>query len=271
LEVDWRRRGWHLRPYSGPKGVVLDELDLLVVHHRSSTTRVGQEEDWIGLIEAASGLIRPVPVIWVGPLGDPSWVHRLVAAGAAFLLPPPQGESGGTRQRFVDALTAVVDRQLAQRGSVEEPELQQAVSGLVDALLHEVDSDQAMAPLLQLAAGSLTRGAVLEVETTAIRCRAGFGYPLTRGSFALPRGVGILERVIRSREPAIGIDPEAAGALQLARVLGIDRLPFDTAVVPLAVGTSVVGVLVADREGDPLPELDDLMVLVQRLGGTLLR
>lgn len=271
LEADWRRRGWNLRSYPGPSQVALEELDVLVVHQRLPSARVGQEEDWIGLVQSASQMMPRVPVVWVGPLGDSSRVNRLIGAGVAFLMPSPQGESGGTLQRFLTALTTVVDRQLAHRGAFEEPELQHAVSGLVDALLHETDSDQALSPLLQLAAGSLTRGAVLEVEDTAIRCRAGYGYPLARGGSALPRGVGFLERVIRSREPVIGIDPEAAGARQLARVLGVEQLPFDTAVVPLGVGSSVLGLLIADRDGDPLPELGEFVILVQRLGGALLR
>ena len=108
------------------------------------------------------------------------------------------------------------------------------------------------------------------VEETAIRCRAGYGYPLVRGTQALPRGLGILERVIRSSRPTVGIDPESGGSHRLAEVLGLDGLPSATAVIPLGVGASVAGVLVADREGEALPDLSELVVLAGRLGGVAL-
>jgi hypothetical protein len=146
-----------------------------------------------------------------------------------------------------------------------------AVTELVDALLYEADPDQAVGVLLQLASGHFSRGAVLMVEETAIRCRAGFGYPLARGTQALPRGLGILERVIRSSQPTIGIDPAAEGSQRLAEVLGIGDLPSSFAIIPLGVGASVTGALVADREGSPLPDLSELIVLAGRLGGVALQ
>ena len=108
------------------------------------------------------------------------------------------------------------------------------------------------------------------VEETAIRCRAGFGYPLAQGTHALPRGLSILELVIRSSEPTLGIDPTAGGSHRLAEVLGLEELPSATAVIPLGIGASVAGVLVADREGEGLPDLSELIVLAGRLGGVAL-
>jgi hypothetical protein len=107
------------------------------------------------------------------------------------------------------------------------------------------------------------------VEETAIRCRAGFGYPLDRDDTALPRGVGLLERVIRSGEALTEIEPVAGGALRLARVLGVAELPEATAVIPLGRGGAAAGLLVADREGGPLPDLAELILLAGRLGGVI--
>ena len=271
VDRQWRRRGWRVQLYGISDEIPLDGLDVLVVHHQLATTRVGREGDWLDLIQRAEGSAPPVPVVWVAPLGDPVWVHRLIEAGVAFLIPAPQGETGETMTRFTDALTLVVDRQLlAARGS-GRPELPSAVSELVDALLREAGPEQAVGSLLQLAAVQLTRGAVLMVEETAIRCRAGFGYPLDRDATALPRGVGLLERVIRSGGASMEIEPEAGGARHLAGVLGIEELPAATAVIPLGRGGSVAGLLVADKGGEPLPDLAELVLLAARLGGVVVR
>jgi hypothetical protein len=56
----------------------------------------------------------------------------------------------------------------------------------------------------------------------------------------------------------------------LAEVLGLDELPSATTLIPLG-GSSVAGVLVADREGGPLPDLSELVVLAGRLGGVVLQ
>ena len=271
LEHEWRQRGWRMRQLGVPTDVELQDLDVLVIHHRLSITRVGQEDEWLALVERAESMSPPVPVVWIGPLGDPAWVHRLIQAGVAFLLPAPPGETGETLSRLVSSLTRVVDRQLIRARSGQRPELPDALSELMDSLLDQAEPERTLGTLLQLAAGTGSRGAVLLVEETAIRCRAGFGYPLMRGGPALPRGVAVLERVIRSRKPAVGLEPDAAASCQLARVLGVERLPAETAVIPLGAGDAVVGVLIIDREGDPLPDLEDLALLVGRLGGVVVQ
>ena len=270
VENEWRRRGWEVRQIGNQEDVDLSELDVLVVHQAAGVSRSGNEERWLDLVHRAQETRPPLPVVWTAPLGDPSWVHELVTAGVTFLLPVPPGEGGEIQSRFVDDLTLVVDRQLRSLRPVSQPVLPAAVTELVDALLHGADSEQAVGVLLQLASGHLLRGAVLMVEETAIRCRAGFGYPLARGTQALPRGLGILERVIRSSNPTEGIDPTAGGSHRLAEVLGLDELPSATAVIPLGIGASVAGVLVADREGEALPDLSELIVLAGRLGGVVL-
>jgi hypothetical protein len=270
VENEWRRRGWQVRQTEIHEDLQAAELDLLVVHQAAGVSRRGNEERWLDLVRRAQRTDPPLPVVWAAPLGDPMWVHELVTAGVTFLLPVPPGEGGEVQSRFVADLTLVVDRQLRLLRPVSQPVLPAAVTELVDALLHEAGSEQAVRVLLQLASGQLLRAAVLIVEETAIRCRAGFGYPLARGTQALPRGLGILERVIRSSHPTVGIDPTAGGSHRLAEVLGLDELPSATAVIPLGVGASVVGVLVADREGEALPDLSELFVLAGRLGGVAL-
>jgi hypothetical protein len=271
LENEWRRRGWEVHLVGAGDDLRLADLDVLVVHHTSSVSRTGKEKKWLDLVRQAREATAPVPVVWAASLGDPAWVHELVAAGVSFLLPVPPGEGGEVHSRFVEDITGVVDGQLGYLRAAKPPVLPAAVSELVDALLYEADSEQAMGALLQLAAGHLTRSALLVVEETAIRCRAGFGYPLAQGTQALPRGLGLLERVIRSGEPTMGIDPAAGGSQHLAELLGLAELPSATALIPLGGGATVAGMLVADREGEPLPDLSELVVLAGRLGGAVLQ
>jgi hypothetical protein len=271
LENEWRRRGWEVHLVGAGDDLRLADLDVLVVHHTSSVSRTGNEQKWLDLVRKAREATTPVPVVWAASLGDPAWVHELVAAGVSFLLPVPPGEGGQVHNRFVDDITGVVDGQLRCLRAAKPPVLPAAVSELVDALLYEADSEQAMGALLQLAAGHLTRSALLVVQETAIRCRAGFGYPLAQGTQALPRGLGLLERVIRSGEPTMGIDSAAGGSHHLAEVLGLAELPSATALIPLGGGATVAGMLVADREGQPLPDLSELVVLAGRLGGAVVQ
>ncbi len=269
LENAWRRRGWEVRLFGVTEDVSPEELDVLVVHHQQATVRAGREDAWLRLIKRAYEAEPRVPVVWVAPLGDPVWTHQLIEAGVSFLMPAPQGSIGDAVTRFSEALSLVVDRQLQTRRVAGGTELPAAVSELVDALLHDSKPEQAVGSLLQLAAEQLSRGAVLMVEEMAIRCRAGFGYPLDRYDTALPRGVGLLERVIRSGEAMIKIEPVAGGARRLAQVLGVAELPEATAVIALGRGGAAAGLLVADREGAPLPDLSELVLLAGRLGGAI--
>jgi hypothetical protein len=271
VENAWRRRGWEVRLIGRDDEIGAVDLDMLVVHQAPGVSRRGQEAAWLELIRRAREASTPLPVVWAAPLGDPAWVHELVAAGVSFLLPVPPGDGGEVQSRFVDDLTIVVDRQLRALRPVSRPLLPAAVTELVDALLHEADSEQTVGVLLQLASGHFLRAAVLVVEETAIRCRAGFGYPLAPRTQALPRGLGMVERVIRSGQPTIGIDPASGSTHRLAKVLGLDELPSATAVIPLGVGASVTGILVADREGEALRDLSELVVLAGRLGGVALQ
>jgi hypothetical protein len=271
LENDWRRRGWEVRFLDADAGFEDARLDVLVIHLTGAVARTENKEQWVDLVRRARSADTPTPVVWAAPLGDPSWVHELVAAGISFILPIPPAETGEVHERFVEDLGTVVDRQLGFLSPASEPMLPPAVSELVDALLHEANSEQAVGVLLQLAAAQLTRGALLIVEDTAIRCRAGFGYPLTSGTRAIPRGLGILERVIRSGEPTVELDPDSGGSHRLAEALGLEVLHSATALIPLGGGSSVAGVLVADRGGDVLPDLSELVLLSGRLGGAVLQ
>jgi hypothetical protein len=49
-------------------------------------------------------------------------------------------------------------------------------------------------------------------------------------------------------------------------VLGIDELPSETALIPLGRSGSVIGILVADREGEQVHDVADFVMLVGRLG-----
>jgi len=269
LDRAWKRRGWELSVHGDPERVPVEELDLIVVHHNLSITRVGREEDWLDLVRRAGASDRQVPLVWVGPLGDPLWVARLVQAGVAFLLPAPAGETGRVWERFQTALTAAVARQLSVASGRPETPGHATLSQLVEVLLHEAGPGEGISTLLQMAAGSLLRGAVFQVEETAVRCMAGFGYPLGQETSSLPRGVGLLERVIRSGEALISPGPTVGGARQLARVLGVEELPADLALIPLCSAGLTTGVLVGDRQGESLGDLEELILMGRRLGGAL--
>lgn len=271
LASGWRRRGWELRVVNDASEVLVDSVDALLLHQEEAFDRVDVEDRWIALIRAAATASPSVPVVWVGRVRDPRWLHRLIDAGVAFVMPAPANPSTATIERFGADLAVVLDRQIATRQLLVSSRRPTTVYELVDTLLNGGDSDQAVGSLLQLASGQLRRGAVLMVEETAIRCRAGFGYPLNRKATALPRGIGLLERVVRSGKAAMGIEEGSGAALQLAKVLGLDRLPAETAIIPLGAGAAVVGLLVADREGEPLPELREITLLAGCLGGVVVR
>ena len=269
LELDWRRRGWRIQHLEFSNDIELGCLDLLVVHHQQGSARVGFEESWLELVRRAAESEPPLPVVWVAPLGDPGWVHQLIESGVSFLMPSPQGEAGEATAKFVDSLSRVVDRQLQVHQREGFSDLPTGVSELVGAILTESDPDQGVSSLLQLAAEHFSRGAVLTADRTAFRCRAGFGYQLDRSTAVLPRGIGLIERVIRSGEALTVIEPGTGGESHLANVLGIPELPIATAVIPLGRCGAVIGVLVADREGEELPDMADLVLLAGRLGGVV--
>jgi len=143
------------------------------------------------------------------------------------------------------------------------------VSDLVGAILSESDPDRGVRSLLQLAAETFDRGAVLTVDDASLRCRAGFGYPFDRNAAVLPRGIDLLEEVVQSGTAVLEIEPGSADARTLAGVCGVEELPSEMALIPLGRFGSVAGVLVADREGRELPDIDELVVLAGRLGGAV--
>ena len=269
LEMDWHRRGWQIQELEFSVHIDFEGLDLLVVHHQQGSARFGSEQKWLELIRRAGDFQPPLPVVWVAPLGDPAWTHQLIEAGVSFLMPAPHGEAGEATIRFAESLSRVVDRQIQAQQREGRAPLPTGVSELVGALLSESDPDQGISSLLQLAAEHFTRGAVMMAEVNAIRCRAGFGYSLERSTAVLPRGIGLIERVIRSGEAFTTIEPGASGSNHLADVLGVSELPSATALIPLGRCGAVVGVLVADREGEDLPDVADLVLLVGRLGGVV--
>jgi hypothetical protein len=245
-------------------------FDAVIIHHREASARSGREAEWLRLVRGASDGEPPVPVIWVAPLGDHEWVHRLIEAGVSFLMPAPLGEAGEAFSRFTEGLTRVVDRQLQRPRDLRDAGVSASVSELVGALLSASDPDEGVRSLLTLAAESFSRGALLAVSATTIRSRAGFGYPMNSARTTLPRGFGLLERVIRSGEAVLEIDSSSGGARLLAEVCGVNELPAQTALIPLGRLNAVAGVLVADREGEVLPDLDELVVLAGRLGGAVI-
>ncbi len=263
VEQDWRRRGWEMKLLPG-SDAGLEGIDLVVVHHQLSVTRVGSEGEWLAMVKEACSSARSIPLVWVGPLGDPRWVERLVEAGVSFLLPPPAGDRGEPLVRFHAALASIVER-LLERGRRGFSQ-QSAFARLAETLFSEGEEASGVATVLQVAARSLDRAAVIRVEPTSFRSMAGFGYALHEGLRALPRGIAILEHAARGRETVIGLTDPGQGRRQLARLLGVEHVASNTCVVPLQAGGRPVAVLVGDREGDDLTDLDDLIRLAPKLG-----
>jgi len=264
VEGRWRERGWELRLLPGPDAP-LDGVDLLVVHHQLSITRVGSEEDWLGLVQRARAPEAGVPVVWVGPMADSRWVARLVKAGVDFLLPPPTGDIGEPAERFHEVLAIVVER-LFERRRHEEGGLGEPLVELAEALFSGAAPEDAVAAVLQLSSRVLRRAGIVRVESTVFRCWAGFGYPLEGGVRVLPRGIAVLERVVRGQGPVTSIEDPGQGRRQLARLMGVEALPDATCVVPLEARGRTVALLVGDREGEPLDRLGEIVVLAPRLG-----
>jgi hypothetical protein len=271
LANDWRRRGWELRVVDDPSKIAVSGVNALLLHQEEAFDRTDLEDRWIALVREAAAASPAVPAVWIGRTRDPRWLHRLIGAGVSFVMPAPASPASRAVSRFGDDLAAVLDRQITTRQLLASVRRPRTVYELVDALLDGGDSDEAVGTLLQLASNQLKRGAVLMVEDTAIRCRAGYGYPLNRQVTALPRGVALLERAVRSGEAVIGLAPDSGAAMHLARVLGVERLPAETAIIPLGAGARVVGLLVADRDGEPLPELREITLLACCLGGMAVR
>lgn len=263
VEHDWRRRGWELKLLAGPDAN-LEGIDLVVVHHQLSVTRVGSEGEWLRMVENACSPAVGVPLVWVGPLGDLRWVERLVDAGVSFLLPPPAGDRGEPLERFHAALASIVERLLERgRGGASQRD---TFARLAEALFSDGAAAGGVATVLQMAARSLDRAAVIRVEATSFRSVAGFGYTLHEGVRALPRGIAILEHAARGRETVTSLTDPGQGRRQLARLLGVEHVSNNTCVVPLQAGGRPVAVLVGDRQGEDLTDLDDLIRLAPRLG-----
>jgi hypothetical protein len=247
----------------------IENFDVVIVHLQQAMARTGREKKWLEMVRRGSESDPPVPVVWVSPLGDPDWIHRLIEAGISFLLPSPRSDSGEEASRFSSDLTNVVDRQLRMYQKTADAGLPASVSDLVGAILAESDSDRGVRSLLQLASEKFIRGAVLTVDDSGLRCRGGFGYPLNRNRTVLARGFEPLETVIESGSAVMGIESETDGTLNLAQVCGVAEMPQETALIPLGKFGKIAGVLVADREGEELPNLDELVVLAGRLGGAV--
>ena len=264
VEGRWRERGWELRLFDAASAP-LASLDLLVVHHQLSITRVGSEADWLELVRRAHSPEAGIPVVWIGPLADSRWVARLVEAGVDFLLPPPAGDIGEPAERFHDVLAIVLERLLERRRHARAG-LGEPLAELAEALFSGAAPEDAVAAVLQMTSRAVRRAAIVRVEPTVFRCWAGFGYPLEEGVRALPRGIAVLERAVRGHGAVTSIEAPGQGRKQLARLMGVDELPDATCIVPLESRGRTVAILIGDREGEPLDGLGEVLGLAPRLG-----
>jgi len=218
LIPEWRQRGWEVALGDAPRWPDPPLPRLVVVHLPTTATLAGQDEVWLGLVKRAAAQRPPVPVVWVGAMGDPWLRHQAVAAGVEFMLPAPVGEAGETARWFREDLTALADRILSRRAAAGEGDAE-AFRDFFLALHVDADPAEVRASLLRFAGTFFSRGALFEIRDTVFESVGEYGFAL--GSpVRVSRGLAPLEDVVVERK-AVMLDayPEAGGAA-LAKVLG---------------------------------------------------
>ncbi len=218
LIPEWRSRGWDVTLGDSPRWPEPPAPKLVVVHLPTTAAVAGQEDVWLGLLRRAAKLRPPVPVVWVGAMGDPSLRHRAVQAGVEFMLPAPVGEAGETARWFREDLTALADRLLARRAAGGEGDAE-AFRDFFLALHVDADPADVRASILRFAGTFFARGVLFEIRDAVFESVGEYGF--TPGaSVRVSRGVAPLEDVVVERAPArLDAYPEE-GSAAIAKALG---------------------------------------------------
>ncbi len=245
LIPDWRQRGWEVVLIDAPRWAEGAAPRLVIVHLPPAAALAGQDEAWLALVRRAAAQRPPVPVIWVGGLGDPSLRHEAISAGVDFMTPAPAGEAGEAARWFREDLTLLADRLLSRRAA--------AAIGDADAfrdffLALHVDADPAevRASLLRFAGTFFARGVLLEIRDAVFESVGGYGFALSN-PLRVSRGFAALEDVVVERRPARldAYPAEAVAALgaALGRRTGLDRAE----VLPILAGGECQALFLGDQ------------------------
>lgn len=267
LEADWRQRGWEMRLSADPVWIRDEDPALVVLHVPTSSTLAGQEEAWLGVLDRAAARRPPVPVIWVGGLSDPELRHRVIARGAAFLLPAPAGEVGEAARWFREDVTTTVDR-LVTRRALGGDGIGEAFHDFFLALHVDATPAEVRASLLRLASSFFARGVLLAVRDRGFESLGGYGT-----SFAtvvhLPRGSAPLEDAVLGHRAVVVSGYPAAEASVLARAVGARGGLSDAMVFPLLERGECVALFLGDGRAATMAGTAGLDALFARAGTML--
>ena len=218
LIPEWRQRGWEVALGDTPRWPEPPAPRLVVVHLPATATVAGQEEVWLGLLRRAAARRPPVPVIWVGAMGDPWLRHQAVQAGVEFMLPAPVGEAGETARWFREDLTALADRLLARHAAGGEADAE-AFRDFFLALHVDADPAEVRASLLRFAGTFFARGVLFEIRDTVFESVGEYGF--TPGTAVrVSRGVAPLEDVVVERVVTHLDGYPEEGSAAVAKALG---------------------------------------------------
>ncbi len=256
LIPDWRQRGWEVVLGDTPRWPDPPAPTLVVVHLPTTATIAGQEEVWLGLVRRAASRRPPVPVVWIGAMGDPWLRHQAVQAGVEFMLPAPVGEAGETARWFRDDLTALADRLLtrhAGRGDGDAEAFRDFFLALhVDAAPAEV-----RASLLRFAGTFFARGVLFEIRDTVFEPVGEYGF--TPGTpVRVSRGMAPLEDVVVERAPTRLDDYPEEGTAAIAKALGAQGGLDRAEAFPVLASGECQAIFLGDR---PLVEVGGTEVL----------
>ena len=218
LIPEWRQRGWEVALGDTPRWPDPPAPRLIVVHLPTTATLAGQDEIWLAIVKRAAAQRPPVPVVWVGAMGDPWLRHQAVVSGVDFMMPAPMGDAGETARWFREDLTLLADRLLSRKGAGAESDAE-AFRDFFLALHVDADPAEVRASLLRFAGTFFARGVLFEIRDTIFESVGGYGFALT-SPVRVSRGLAPLEDVVVERK-AVRLDayPEE-GSAAVAKALG---------------------------------------------------
>ena len=267
LMPEWRQRGWEVTVSEKPSWPEGPAPALAIVHLPASGTLAAQGQAWLGLLDRARNERPPVPVVWVGGLGDPWLRHQVIMAGADFVMPAPAGEIGETARWFRDELTLVVERLLARRA---EPGggAAEAFRDFFLALHVDAPPAEARASLLRFAGTFFRRGVLFAIRDNGFESVGGYGFAL--GSpVRLSRGGTPLEDVVVERRPLDCAGMNAGAVAGIAKALRSPGGLNEAKAFPILGSGECLAVFVGDSPVAASGDAEMLAAVLARSGGLL--
>ena len=256
LIPEWSQRGWEVTLGDTPRWPDPPVPRLVVVHLPTTATLAGQDEIWLAVVKRAAAQRPPVPVVWVGAMGDPWLRHQAVASGVEFMMPAPMGEAGETARWFREDLTVVADRLLSRHSAGDESDVE-AFRDFFLALHVDANPAEVRASVLRFAGTFFARGVLFEIRDTVFESVGGYGFAVA-SPVHVSRGLAPLEDVVVERK-VIRLDayPEEASAA-VAKALGAHRGLDRAEAFPVLTAGECQAIFVGDR---PIVEVGGTEVL----------